>query len=284
VSEYIIDITPENAQQVVIDGSFEQLVVVDFWADWCAPCKALMPILEKLATEYQGQFVLAKVNADEQQALAGQFGVRSLPTVMFIKEGKPVDGFTGAQTEPQVREILAKHLPSPWAGLIEQATEHQQQGEHDQALPLLRDAYQQSSQQVDIAKMLIANLIELNRCDEAQALLDTITMVDQDAVYQQLVSQLELKREAARSPEIEALEKQWGAEPNNVAVACQLAVKLSEVGQHNDALALLLTLLKRDINIGEGEAKKIFLDVIATLGKGDPLAIEYQRKFFTLLY
>ena len=105
MSDYIVNIDETNAQQYLIEESMNRPVVVDFWADWCEPCKVLMPLLEKLANEYQGQFLLAKVNADEQQMIAQQLGVRSLPTVMVIKEGQPVDGFVGAQPETQVREM-----------------------------------------------------------------------------------------------------------------------------------------------------------------------------------
>src|SRR5690625_3863818 len=104
-----VDVTLDNAQQMIIDESFQRPVLVDFWADWCGPCKTLMPILEKLAEQYQGQFLLAQINADEHQALAAQSGVRSLDTVMLIKVGQPVDVFTGSQTEPQMRELLDKH-------------------------------------------------------------------------------------------------------------------------------------------------------------------------------
>ena len=119
----VVDIDQNNAQQYLIDESFNRPVVVDFWADWCAPCKQLMPLLEKLADEYAGAFLLAKINADEQQGISQQLGVRSLPTVMVFKDGQPVDGFAGAQPETAVREMLQKHLPSPWDAKIAEATE-----------------------------------------------------------------------------------------------------------------------------------------------------------------
>jgi len=123
VSNHIVEISQENAQALLIDESFKRPVLIDFWADWCAPCKSLMPILETLANEYAGAFLLAKVNADEQQAITSQFGVRSLPTVMLVKDGQPVDGFTGAQPEPQVRELLEKYLPKPWDLQLQSANE-----------------------------------------------------------------------------------------------------------------------------------------------------------------
>ena len=95
MSDFIVNIDESNAARLLIEESQVRPVVVDFWADWCEPCKVLMPMLEKIATEYQGAFLLAKVNADEQQNIAQQFGVRSLPTVMVIKDGQPVDGFAG---------------------------------------------------------------------------------------------------------------------------------------------------------------------------------------------
>ena len=115
----IVEINEANAKQWLVDESFKRPVLIDFWADWCGPCKSLMPILEKLAGEFRGQFLLAKVNADEQQMIAAQFGVRSLPTVMIMQDGQPVDGFAGAQTEVEVRELLEKYLPKPWDDLLE---------------------------------------------------------------------------------------------------------------------------------------------------------------------
>jgi putative thioredoxin len=106
----MIDITIENFEQEVIAASMSQPVLVDFWAPWCGPCKAIGPILEKLETDYGGAFKLAKINSDEEQQLAGAFGIRSIPTVVLMKNGQPVDGFMGALPEGKVREFLDKHV------------------------------------------------------------------------------------------------------------------------------------------------------------------------------
>lgn len=280
----IIDVTQENAQQVLIDESMNRLVVADFWADWCEPCKVLMPILEKLANEYAGQFLLAKVNADEQQMIAQQLGVRNLPTVMLIRNGQPVDGFTGAQPEGEIRQLLDKHMPKPWDIQLEQAQALIAQGQLAEAMPLLRQAYTDSRERADIAFTLAHVFIELNRCDDAQTILDAVKMVDQDANYEQLVSQLGLKREAAKSPEIQALEEKLNAEPDNLEIAHQLAVQFSQNDHPKEALELLYTILQQDKDFADGAARKTMLDVIKSLGAGDPLAAEFQRKLFGLMY
>lgn len=280
----IIDINESNAQQMLIDESFNRPVVVDFWADWCGPCKQLMPILEKLAHEYAGAFLLAKVNADEQQMLASQLGVRSLPTVMVIKEGQPIDGFAGAQPESAVRELLQKHLPSPWAARIAEATELLDKGDTAQALSTLRGAWEESGRLTEVTLAYVGALIEAKRLDEAEAVLSDVRMVDQDAVYEQLKAQIELAREAGKSPEIEALEAQLAEDESNHDVRVKLAVQMTAHGHYREALEQLLTVLRQDRDFNGGEAKRLYLDTLATIGKGDPLAAEYQRKLFSLLY
>ena len=166
---HVVNIDESNAQEQLIEESHNRPVVVDFWADWCEPCKQLMPILEKLAAEYAGAFLLAKVNADEQQTLASQLGVRSLPTVMVIKDGQPIDGFAGAQPESAVREMLEKHLPSPWNAKIAEATELLDAGDTAAALALLRGAWEDSNKLKELTLAYAGALVEANRLDEAKA-------------------------------------------------------------------------------------------------------------------
>ena len=280
----VVDIDQNNAQQYLIDESFNRPVVVDFWADWCAPCKQLMPLLEKLADEYAGAFLLAKINADEQQGISQQLGVRSLPTVMVFKDGQPVDGFAGAQPETAVREMLQKHLPSPWDAKIAEATELLDQGDTSGAIALLRASWEESDKLLDITLAYAGALVEANRLDEAEEVLNEVRLVDRDALHEQLMAQIELKREAGKSPEIEALESELSSDESNHAVRVKLAVQLTTGAHYRDALEHLLVVLRADRDWNNGEAKRLYLDTIASIGKGDPLAAEYQRKLFSLLY
>lgn len=283
-SPHIVTVTMANAKEMLIDESMQRPVLIDFWADWCAPCKTLMPMLEKLANEYGGQFLLAKVNCDEEQRVAAQFGVRSLPTVVLMKEGQPVDGFVGAQSESEVRTLLEKYLPKPWDLLLMQAREQMEGGDFGAALTLLRRAWEDSRKRGDIGIELAAVLVQLNRLDEAQQQLDAIKLADRDQLHQQVQAQLDLRREAAKTPEIQQLEAALAQAPEDLGLRYQLALANTANQQHGEALELLIEILRRDRGFSDGAARKTLLDIIATLGNNDPLAKEYQRKLFSLLY
>ena len=284
MSELMVVITRENAQQMLIEESRKRPILIDFWADWCGPCKVLLPILEKIVREYAGQIMLAKVNCDEQQAIAQQFGVRSLPTVVLMKDGQPVDGFVGAQPESAIRALLEKHLPKPWDALLAQALQLLDAGDAAAALPMARRAYEESKQRSDIAKVYAEVLLQLNRIEDAQVVVDSIPMVDQDADYERLVAELQLLHKAADTPEIQTLLQARERDPANVDIAYQLAIQYNHAGRHREALELLIDIVRGSRDHGNGEARQTLLDIIRALGKGDPLAAEYQRKLFALMY
>lgn len=284
MNELVVEITLDNAQQMLIEESRRRPVLIDFWADWCSPCKMLMPILDKLVREYGGQVMLAKVDCDRLQPIAQQFGVRSLPTVILMKDGQPVDGFVGAQPESQVREMLEAHLPKPWDATLAEAQEMLASGDAAAALSLARSAYEESGQRVDIAVFYAHLLIELNRLDDAQLVLDSIPMADQDSDYDRLVSELQLKRQAADTPEIQSLVQAREREPDDMDIGYQLAVQYSQSGRAREALEILMEILRQDREFRDGEVRHTLLDIIRALGKGDPLAAEYQRKLFALMY
>jgi putative thioredoxin len=284
VSGNIIDITPENFQQALLEESQTRLVVVDFWADWCAPCKALMPVLEKLANEYNGQFLLAKVNCDEQQAIAAQFGVRSLPTVALLKDGQPVDGFMGAQPESEIRQMLEKHLPKEYEVAFQQAQEKLAAGELEEACALLNAAHLAEPKRSDIALTFVDVLIELSNLEAAKAVLASIPLQDQDSLYNRIKAKLELAEDASDAPEIKALEEKLAQSPDDVTLQVELAVQYNQANRHEEALELLLTCLRKDINAADGEAKKAMTDILSSLTNADALKAKYQRKLYTLLY
>ena len=278
----IVNITMENVQQELLEASNHKLIMIDFWADWCEPCKQLMPVLEKLAMEYQEQLVLAKINCDEQQQIAMQFGVKSLPTVVLFKNGQPVDGFAGVQPESEIRELLGKHLPKPQDEMFEQATSLVQEQKWLEAYPLLKQAYDLEPERNEFRLMLANAAIEVGKVSEAEAIIESIGLVDQDAGYQQVVSKLELAKQAADSPEIQALQQALEQEPDSFELKQQLAIALNQANRNEEALELLLSILKKDMAFGE--AKKTYLDIIANLPAGDGLASSFRRKLYALLY
>jgi len=171
----MIDITTENFEAEVIQASMSVPVLVDFWAPWCGPCKALGPILEKLEEEFAGRFVLAKINSDEQQELAGAFGIRSIPTCVLMSGGKPVDGFMGALPEGKLREFLAKHLPSDdvlqaQAG-AEEAQEHLESGDIGSALARMAQTLAADPANDELRYDYIKLLIGTGHLDQAAAVL-----------------------------------------------------------------------------------------------------------------
>ncbi|RUO29019.1 thioredoxin [Aliidiomarina sedimenti] len=281
-AQNIIDINEQNAQQVLIQGSQEKVVLIDFWADWCEPCKQLTPVLEKIAADYPHDLILAKINCEEQQAIAAQFGVQSLPTLVVFKDGQPVDGLSGAQPESAIRQMLANYLPQPQDEAL--ALAKQALGEEN-----FEVAYEQAKQAFDLApddaaaRLILADAAaSIGHTEQAKELLKALTIADQDSYYQQILAKIKLAEDAADSPEVKALEDELATQPDNLELQLKLAVQYHQVRRHGEALDLLFKVLQTDMNFAD--AKKTTLDVINNLPAGDPLAASARRKLYSMLY
>lgn len=181
--ENIVNINESNLQQV-LEQSMTTPVLFYFWSERSQHCLQLTPILESLAAQYNGQFILAKLDCDAEQMIAAQFGLRAIPTVYLFQNGQPVDGFQGPQPEEAIRALLDKVLPREEELKAQQAMQLMQEGNYTDALPLLKDAWQLSNQNGEIGLLLAETLIALNRSEDAEAVLKTIPLQDQDTRYQ----------------------------------------------------------------------------------------------------
>lgn len=279
----IIDVNESNLHQT-LEQSMQIPVLFYFWSDRSQHCQQLTPLLERLAQEYAGQFILAKLDCDKEQMVASQFGLRSIPTVYLFQNGQPVDGFQGPQPEEAVRALLEKVLPREEELKAQQALALMDEGKPLEALPLLKEAWQLSRQASEIGFLLAEALIGLNRSDEAEEVLAKVPLQDQDTRYQSLMAQIDLLKQAAHTPEIQQLQAQLESDPTNAELAAKLSLQLHQVGRNEEALELLLGFLKRDMNAADGQVRKMLQEILAALGTGDALAARYRRQLYSLLY
>jgi putative thioredoxin len=282
-AQYIVNITEANLHQT-LEQSATVPVLFYFWSPRSQHCEQLTPVLESLANQYQGQFILAKLDCDAEQMIASQFGLRAIPTVYLFQNGQPVDGFQGPQPEDVIRALLDKVLPREEELKAQQAMQLMQEGNHAEALPLLKDAWQMSNQDSQIGLLLAETQIALNRSEDAEATLKTVPLQDQDTRYQGLVAQIELLKQAADTPEIQQLQQQVAERPDDAALASQLALQLHQVGRNEEALELLFSHLRKDLSAADGQARKMLQEILAALGTGDALASKYRRLLYSLLY
>ncbi len=288
MSEFIFDIQGSEAfDQLVLENSSHKPVLVDFWADWCAPCKALMPVLEKITEQYQGELLLAKVNCDVEQEIVMRFGVRSLPTVVLFKDGQPVDGFSGAQPEAEILQMLEKHLPAPvpaTASPLEQARELFEQNSFAQAEELLKQSLGQDNSQAEALILYARCLLERNELAEAAQVLAAITTDEYKQELAAARAQLEFLQQATEMPDMAELKSQLAQNPNNDLACYQLAVQQLARQQYEPALQSLLELFSRNASFQDGAAKHTLLQVFDLLGNDNQLVTIYRRKLYQLLY
>jgi putative thioredoxin len=286
MSPHSVDVNGASFRQAVVEESRKAPVIVDFWAPWCAPCRALAPVLEKLADEYQGRFTLAKVNSDENPELAAQFGVRGIPNVKAFVDGELVDEFSGALPEAAVREFIERVVPSPAEEVRRAAQQaYREHRDAERALKMLAQAAELDPRNAEVAMDRAEILLDLNRLDDASVLLDALpALIQMDGRASNLRARLGFAADAASSPGAAELARRIEANANDLDARLQLANLHMSNQEHARALEQLLEIVRRDRTFKDDIARRTMLQVFGLLGPQHELTGEYRRRLASTMY
>jgi putative thioredoxin len=279
MSEHALDVGLADFDQHVLEESKHRPVVVDFWAPWCGPCKSLKPILEKLAAEYGGKFLLAKINSDDNQELAARYGVRGIPSVKAFIDGEPVDEFSGALPEGEVRAFLDRLVPGPADEMRQQATAARMAGDITGALQLLAEASKLDPGHLGVRLDAADIMLDLNEAEEARRLIASVPD-DADPRVPQMKARLQFM-DAAGEDEA-ALNARVAANENDLDARLKLANLHVAAGQYEAGMDQLLEIIQRDRSFGEDIGRTTLLSVFNLLGGGE-LVSRYRRKLASAL-
>jgi putative thioredoxin len=282
---YIFDATTANFAEQVIAKSHQLPVLVDFWAGWCQPCQVLMPVLQRLAEDYGGKFLLAKVNADTEQALAVQYRVRGLPTLKLFRHGEIVDELVGVQPESVIRIAIDRHVVRESDRLVEQAQQAQAQGQQEQSLTLLQQAVEMEPENHQAAIALATALLTQGATAEAEHILQTLPPdVRAEEPASGMLAQIEFAAIAHGTPPKALLQQRLTTDPEDSEARYLLGIQETLAGNYETALEQFMELLKRNQKYRDEAARKALLAVFNILGAKHELVNHYRRQMFRYLH
>ena len=288
VGDIIKDSDTNNFSTDVIDQSTKIPVVVDFWAPWCGPCKQLSPTLNKLAREYGGKIQLVKINVDENQELATQMRVQSIPMVVAFKDGQPVDGFAGALPESQLRQFFEKLTGSegsPIEQALEKASMMVANGDTQNATEIYSQIIAQDPANAASHAGVAKCLIEAEGIEKAQAYLKGLDadILNKEEVKSVLAA-IDLEHASTDTEETDSLRQKLATSPDDPQLRYDLAIALYGDGCSEEAINILVELVKTHKTWNEEAARAQLLKIFEALGHSDPITVEGRRKLSVVIF
>ena len=269
-------VTASDFDERVLTASERRLILVDFWASWCGPCRSIAPFLEQLVAQFSGKMAVAKVDTDAEQSLAGRFGIRSLPTLVLFKNGAAVEQLVGAQSLAAVVALINRHLDRDSDGLRAQAGQALGRGERAIAQSLLHKAWMEDPENTRTHPEYAALLIDGDDLALASQVLDSVpSRAINDAILRQQ-ARLRFAQLAIGTPSLAALQSLVDTGSAGTEARFQWAIRQVIGGDYDAALAALLEIVRSDRRYADGAARKAMLDIFAVMSEGDPLLREYR--------
>jgi putative thioredoxin len=283
-SGWVIDVGEENFEQEVVERSKSVPVVLDFWAPWCQPCRTLGPVLEKIAEAKAGAFVLAKINIDECQNLAGYFGIEGVPTVHALKDGQFIQGFAGIPDEQVMKEFFGQILPSEAENALKDAQSLEQTdpaGSERIYRDILSKDPDHEPARVGLARLLVGK----QQFDEAAHLISPLgTSGDLGTEAERLRRIIELQGAGKSTGDEAALRKKIAAEPDNTRLQFELGSLLATQARYPEALETLLKAAELDKTLAKNEVRELMVKIFQIIGVRSEMADDYRARLQSLLY